>query len=136
MPEAVEQIIERLTELKYLDDLEFARFWVRNREEFRPRGPAALRAELRQKGISNDIINEVLSNFEAEDSAWRAARKKARSMRKLDEQTFRRRLTGFLARRGFSYGTARPIVDQLIEERESDADNEENSHYDSDPIEE
>ena len=46
----IEQVIARLEDYGYVDDLAFARFWVTNRDSFKPKGPLALRQELREKG--------------------------------------------------------------------------------------
>src|SRR5689334_3519767 len=46
-----EAAIERLQTAGYLDDAAFIRFWIENRNRFQPRGPQALRYELRQKGV-------------------------------------------------------------------------------------
>lgn len=112
----IDHVIKRLQTLGYVDDHEFARFWVRNREEFRPRGPMALRSELKQKGIPNPIIDEVLDDLDSVDSARRAAEKKLRSMRGLDRMKFRQRMGSFLGRRGFRYETISEVVGTLIAE--------------------
>jgi regulatory protein len=56
-----DQVVERLLELGYLDDAVFARAWVESRDRARPRGSATLRRELRQKGVPDDTIREVLT---------------------------------------------------------------------------
>ena len=58
-PEVMNEIIERLTSVGLLDDWAFARYWLENRSDFRPRGERALRLELRQKGVPGDIVAEV-----------------------------------------------------------------------------
>ena len=116
----VEEVIDRLTTLNYVDDLEFARFWVRNREDFNPRGLMALRYELRQKGLADDIIEEALAEIDPTDSAYRAARKKLRSLRGKEPEEQRQKLGAFLNRRGFSYEVARTVVDRIVEEQVDD----------------
>ncbi|MCD6520550.1 MAG: RecX family transcriptional regulator [Anaerolineae bacterium] len=111
-PDEAAQVLERLRRVHLVDDREFAQFWVENRERFRPRGPWVLRAELRQKGIAAPIIEEVLRSLDEETSALRAAEQAMRRYRHLDEATFRRRMLGFLQRRGFSYGVARQVTEQ------------------------
>jgi regulatory protein len=58
----VEQVLERLIEIGYLDDLGFARAWVESRDRARPRGAVALRRELGRKGVPDDVIAEVLAD--------------------------------------------------------------------------
>ncbi len=55
-----DQVVERLVQMHYLDDLEFARAWVESRDRARPRGEVALRRELQLKGVGDDTIAEVL----------------------------------------------------------------------------
>lgn len=115
-PNVIDEALARLETLGYVDDYAFAQYWVENRERFRPRGARALRYELRQKGIADAIIQQALDGFDGADSAYAAAQEQVRRLRRLDRRTFRTRLSGFLARRGFDYGTARETVDRLIHE--------------------
>lgn len=54
-------VVERLQRTGYLDDRAFARAWLESRDRASPRGMAALRLELRRKGIDDDVIEEVLA---------------------------------------------------------------------------
>jgi regulatory protein len=116
-PALLEEVLERLQDQKVLNDEEFARFWVENRQSHRPRGSWALRSELRTKGVESAAIEGVLPQPEEEEpAAYRAARRKAESLRGLDWQTFRQRLGSFLVRRGFGYDVAGPVVKRLWDE--------------------
>ena len=121
--------LARLERMGYVDDRAFALYWIENRERFRPRGPRALRYELRQKGIPESMINEVLDGLDPASSARQAAEDKARRLRGLAPEAFRERLGAFLVRRGFEYDVVREVVDQLLAERpdnfESEQTNEE-----------
>jgi regulatory protein len=113
-PLAIDEIIDRLKALNYVDDLAFARYWVDNRCEFDPRGERALRYELRQKGIEGELIDEILSTLDSESLAFRAAQKRARTLRGKDAMTIRRKLGEFLIRRGFDYETVQTVVERII----------------------
>lgn len=63
-PDLVAVAIERLTDLGMLDDEAFARAWVESRDRARPRGERALRAELRQKGVGDELIAAALAERE------------------------------------------------------------------------
>ncbi len=110
------QVLKRLEAMQLVNDEEFARYWVENREQFAPRGKRALRAELRQKGIADLDAQAALADVNEEGSAYEAARKRAARMGSLDRETFYRRLSGFLARRGFGYDVVKPIVTKLWNE--------------------
>src|SRR5215212_4451817 len=58
-PRSIAEVRARLAELELLDDAAFARYWVENRQAYRPRGVGALRDELRRKGIDADVTAEV-----------------------------------------------------------------------------
>lgn len=119
----IEAVIARLREQGYVDDAAFARFWINNRQEFKPSGVRALRFELRQKGIASEIIDEALAEIDVAEAAYRAAKDKARRLRGNDKRTFRQKVGSLLARRGFDYDTARTVTDRLIEEfSEEEAD--------------
>lgn len=110
----------RLDALGYLDDEAFARFWVENRDTFKPRGPLALRQELRQKGVPDQIIDTVLETVDVEDAAYRAAQKKLSRYRGETLTDFKRKLGGFLGRRGFGFGVVNDVLTRLIAELAED----------------
>lgn len=119
-PGVIDQAVEHLTQLGYLDDRSFAAFWVADRAQFKPLSPRALRYELRRKGIADAIIDEVLADLDAEDAAYRAASSQLRRLRGLDRRTFREKIGVFLARRGFSYAMSRETIRRLIETLEEE----------------
>ena len=119
--EIIENVINRLGENGLLDDKRFANLWIENRNEFRPRSHRMLALELRKKGISEDIISQVLENTTAdEELAHKAAQKQIRRYMTLEWQDFRRKLGSFLARRGFSYETVDLTVHQIWAEYRSE----------------
>lgn len=119
----IESILARLERNNLLDDKQFAQTWVENRNEFRPRSHRMLSFELRNKGIDPKIIDQVLEETTPdEDLAYLAAQKQIRRYRHLDWKDFRRKLGSFLARRGFSYATINPIVNQIWAELDSESE--------------
>lgn len=128
-PEAVAIIEERLTSYGYLDDLQFAQAWVSDRERFKPRSPAALRNELREKGISHEIIAQVLSEIDQDASAYRAAGAYARRLQALDERSFRQKLGNHLLRRGFAHSVVWKVVDQIWNEQPNSESEDEFSDW-------
>ena len=116
--ETIEAVIERLEKHKYINDAEFANLWVDNRSEFRPRGRYALRTELRQKGISDKVIEVALQDLDEDDLAFRAAEKQARKYKPMEWQDFKKKLGAFLSRRGFSYDIISNVLPQIWEEQD------------------
>ena len=119
-PSVVEETIDRLKELEYLDDRSFASFWLEQRERHSPRGKFAIRHELRQKGISNAIIDEVAADIDDEELAYRAAVKKAAGWRELPREQFVRKMGGFLERRGFGYPVVIEITNRIWRQTEDE----------------
>jgi regulatory protein len=118
LPEGqIEEIAERLERAGLLDDVAFAQFWVENRERFRPKGLRALRYELRNKGISYEIIEHALASVDVSASAYRSAAKKARQVEHLDQREFHRKIVEYLARRGFDFEVAREAAERHWTER-------------------
>ena len=113
--QVIESVIERLTRAGLLDDREFARYWVENRAQFKPRGARALRQELWEKGVPNAVVAETLEGFDAESAARRVAEAGARRMAHLDPRDFRRKLSAYMARRGFSYEIISPLIEEMLE---------------------
>lgn len=116
----ITQVVIRLQELQLLDDDSFARYWVEQRETFKPRSTLALRQELQQKGITREIIDDVLANVDETAVARKAAARRVDRWRHLPEDQFRHKMSGYLQRRGFSYGVIRDINDELWDEFSQD----------------
>lgn len=119
--EAIDVVIERLTCADLLDDGEFARYWVDNRMRFNPRGLRGLRYELRRKGVARAIIDDVLATVDVQAAARKAVEAGARRLSRFEPREFRRKLQGYLARRGFSYSVIKPLVEEKLEEKLCDA---------------
>jgi len=111
-PDVIGETIERLAKENYLDDQEFARAWVADRQRFKPRSRRALRYELRQKGVANADIEQALVDLPEEDMAHQALAKKIRQWQRLPEADFKKKAMGYLSRRGFSYAVARQTTEQ------------------------
>ncbi len=119
--DSVEAVLVKLKEQGLVDDMAFAQFWKDNRESFSPRSQWLTKLELRQKGVDNNIIDQIADTIDDEDSAYRAALSKARSLTLSDYQSFRRRLGNYLKRRGFGYGVINHTIERLWQEMESRA---------------
>jgi regulatory protein len=114
-PYAVDDAIARMRELGYLDDRDFADRWVESRQAHRPRSVRMLTRELQQKGVARDVIEGTLEDAGIDEfgDALALAERKAGTLRGLDAPTRDRRLSAFLARRGYSYDIIRRVMDAL-----------------------
>ena len=114
--EEKEKIIKKLKEEKLIDDLEFARWFLEQRQTFRPKGSYALRQELRQKGIGEKIIDQVLPNKEEELSLAKKALVKAeKKYASFLGREKKEKLMAYLRRRGFPWEAIKKAVDERVE---------------------
>jgi regulatory protein len=111
---AIDQELDRLERLGFIDDQAFARSWVASRgSNAAPRGPALLRAELRQKGIDAELARAAVDEAGDTGAAAVAARRRGAALSALPYREFRRRLLTYLLRRGFDYETGRSAVEEV-----------------------
>jgi regulatory protein len=128
LPVAIQDaVIDRLRRSGLIDDRGFAEAWVENRSAFRPRAARMLRFELRQKGVPGAAIEAALEGYDEEGAATEAARKASRRFSHLSEVDYRRRLTQYLARRGFDHATISPVVERMWRETAAHRDESEGS---------
>ena len=119
--DVIDQVLERLTRANLVQDQQYAQMWIENRNEMHPRSQRLMRYELKNKGISDQMIDNALVDS-ADDSklAFRAAEEYSRKLNKLDRELFQKRLGAYLARRGFSFETARPVIESLVRSLDDD----------------
>ena len=119
--EVIEETLERLRKAGLANDSEFAQAWVENRSTFRPRSKRALTVELRQKGLDNETIQASLSDVDEEALAYEAGLKRATRFKGHEWSEFRKKLSEFLARRGFSYSVIAPVVSRIWSEMQTES---------------
>ena len=113
----VKTTLEKLIEKNWLDDRDFARQWIENRNTFRPRGNRLLTYELRLKGLADDEITQALEEHGGDEDtlAYQAGVKKAKQCSGEAKPEFFKKVSGYLSRRGFHYGIVKPTVERLWE---------------------
>jgi regulatory protein len=118
-PETIEAVLKRLERYHYVDDQAFALAWIENRQRARPRGARLLRAELRQKGVEREIVDQAIDDAGGDEHtlARAAARRKLGTLKAADYGEFGRKLGGFLLRRGFDADVVWPVVRELWAEQ-------------------
>ena len=117
--QVVDRVVESLESSGALDDAAFARLWADARDANNPRSASAIKRELLAKGISRDLASAAVEGVEDPHSAHRAALKASRRLEDATPATFRRRLWGYLRRRGFSETITRATIDKLTADRGS-----------------
>jgi regulatory protein len=109
------RVLDRLSHVGLVDDADFAEQWVRSRRVNAGKGKRALAAELRNKGVDDEVINEALAGIDAGAERQRAEQLVRDKLRREklgdgDDTKVARRLVGMLARRGYSQTMAFDVV--------------------------
>ena len=112
----IEQVLGLLREEGMVDDVRFADHWRASRESHSPRSAWAIRRELVARGVDSAVAQEAVRDLDDEENAYRAGLKAAGKLTGADLATFRRRLWGYLRRRGFGDAVCRRTIQQLWEE--------------------
>jgi len=114
--EIINQAVDQLYRLKYLNDREFALAWVNSRL-LKPLGLRRVAFELKEKGISKELIEETLGNtkekYREYDTVLELAKSKFKKIKDVDEFKAKRRVYSFLARRGFNLDVINEVMDNL-----------------------
>ena len=113
----IETSIEELIRSGHIRDRKYAENWVVRRQKSNPRGKTLLKHELVDKGIDKETAEQVVATVEAEDEtkvALQIAQKRAKQYKRLPTHVAKRRLHGFLARRGFGSDIVRQVLDQIF----------------------
>jgi regulatory protein len=112
-PVAIDAAIDKLRAQRYVDDEAFARYWVEQRERFKPRGDRALKSELLGKGVSRDVVDVVLGERAPDADVELAKRALSRPMTRwatLSPPERKRKIHTYLAARGFDYATIEEVT--------------------------
>ena len=131
----IEQVIEKLVRLELINDAQFAAAWVEAKTRVggnRPVGRRRLSSELYAKGVAKDQIAEavgIVSNSDELVLARAAAAKKVRTVPTDRDllQAERRKLMGFLQRRGFGWETVKQVTRESLPAK---GDAEEDDEFD------
>ncbi|OGN96514.1 MAG: hypothetical protein A2Z77_07605 [Chloroflexi bacterium RBG_13_51_36] len=116
--EVVETAIGKLREQNLSDDFAFAKFWRDDRLSFRPKSKRLIKRELRDKKVASDIIEQVTSDIDDEEIAYKLGSSRLPTLVHLDYPAFYRRLTSYLAYRGFNYEVIKRTASLLWQQKE------------------
>lgn len=112
--EVVEVVLERLTELGYLDDGEFARSVASQKAD--KYGPRRVSADLEKAGVSRELVREVVEEEFAGRDETQEAREAALGRYNRGAtgggDALARKVYGFLARRGYSSGVCAEVANE------------------------
>lgn len=111
------EIIERFGRFGYLDDFKMAEQLVVSLRERKKLGRSSIQQELRARKLDPEAIATALDELDGDDeyrTALELARKRLPSLRSLSDEVAERRLTGFLARRGYAGALVQRVVRETV----------------------
>ena len=127
-PELADLAIQKLIELGLLNDAEYARQLTRTKMTGPGHSRRRMQQELFRRGVSREVADEAITDVMADESIdtsaiiERVARRKARSLARLDPEARKRRLYDFLARRGYDHDDIRRAIEVVLSEPLGEAD--------------
>jgi regulatory protein len=130
--DVAEAVLDRLEEVRLVDDAAFAENYVRYRQRERGLVRRALAHELRRKGVDDETARAALEELDPDDevaAARRLVERKLPGMQRLEHDVRFRRLVGMLARKGYPSATAVSVVKQALAEAGAAPDDDDHPDY-------
>lgn len=126
--DVAESVLDRFVELGFIDDEAFAQAWVQSRQSGRGLSGRALSQELRTKGVADDVARTAVAAIHPDAELAKARElvdRRLRAMSGVPAEARYRRLTGMLARKGYSGVVASRAVRDALAGQLPDADSDE-----------
>ena len=124
-PEMIQEVVSRLESQNYINDQDFARYFIENRHQNKGISTKRLIQELKIKGIDSDIIEQAMfdqgtGNF-LRDEEVEIEKMIKKQLRKTSD---RQKIIAYLARQGFSYDLIKTKLDQFLSIEEESTEEE------------
>ncbi|WP_058304005.1 RecX family transcriptional regulator [Gorillibacterium timonense] len=114
-PPMIQQVLDQLGEQGYLNDLDFAELWTKERITLQKKGRKWVEQELRQKGVNKQIISDAIGRIDPEEEKQQALTVATKRWKLLSGEPAdkKRKLFAFLARRGYSPQLVSAVVKEV-----------------------
>jgi regulatory protein len=116
----INQIIEELEKKKYLDDNHFAQMFIQDEIQLKKTGPLRIRQKLREKGVENEITEELLKELYPEELQTKhvaeLAQKKLKTLKEKPAARIQKQLASYLINKGYTWQITGPVLRQLTGE--------------------
>ncbi|MDP3988543.1 MAG: regulatory protein RecX [Candidatus Levybacteria bacterium] len=114
----INRIIAKLKEQKFVNDEEFAKWWIEQRTNFKPRSLRLIKMELKQKGIDEELVQGSILRLRSGQSdlemAKKLVQKRLQKYKNLPRQEIYQKLGRVLAQKGFSWDTIKESIDGVL----------------------
>lgn len=110
-----DELFNQLKRLQLVNDFEFADWWIDQRNCFNPKPIKILKLELMQKGVSNSVIERVLSKTQVDDkeNAINVLKKKMRKFNRYSGLEKTKRMVNYLLSKGYLLEDAKQAVNLI-----------------------
>ncbi len=108
----IESLVDRLKSFNYINDLEFAKWWVEQRiERSKPSGLIKIKSELFKKGVDKSIVEKAWEELApSEKDLAKAHFEKVASKYDLTNQKDKKRLVNYMLRQGFKWSIIKDML--------------------------
>jgi len=110
----IKKVIDLLQEKNYLNDIDFAQMFIKNRVKYKPKSKYAFRYELKNKGVAPCIIDNILEPYDDIDLAEKSIKPKIRQWKNIDMEKLKKKMMNFLRYRGFSYDVSAMTLNSFL----------------------
>lgn len=102
----IPEIIKRLKKYKYINDKDFIAWWIKSRNDSKQKGIRLIKLELRQKGITRELLDQIVTNSDDQIKlAITALTKKKAKWQRTDPKQLKTKVLYYLGSRGFDMDT-------------------------------
>ena len=123
----IEPVLQRLRAQGYINDLEYAKSYVRTIAKTSDKGPKVITQNLRKKGVLENDIETALDEFSSEDQLQNSIKIAEKLTRKYHREAFKiqiQKIKNGLFAKGFSSEIATEAINQLGLEKDEDQEKE------------
>jgi regulatory protein len=121
----IHEVVHKLQQFKFLNDEEFAAAFVRTQLNTTDKGAEVIKRELKEKGISQDIISRIIDEVSSDDQLEKAIKlseKYALKNRKDSSRILKQKIEQMLQRKGYSFAIIRAALEETEVEKEEDSE--------------
>lgn len=115
--EVIDGVVSEFAKKGILNDSKFSKLWVESRMASNPKGAFLLKRELKEKGVKDEVIDQTIKESAGEHSEYEVVKTLAESrmtaLKDLDAAAIKRRLFGYLRRRGFAVETIISVMNEI-----------------------
>ena len=117
--EMIQEVVSRLESQNYINDQDFARYFIENRHQNKGISTKRLIQELKIKGVDNDVIEQAMFD-QGTGNLFRDEEVEIEKMikKQLRKTSDRQKIIAYLARQGFSYDLIKTKLNQFLSTEE------------------